>query len=218
MKPIDLPEAPDPEPHGDPLSVAVMGEMADHGYPGLTIEGVLARAGISRADFELRYGSLEECVLDTLERLTASTSRQVGKAFNRHSDWRRALRAAAYEVADLAGENPRSVKFGMVEVLRMENEMARVKREEMFVFCAQMVERGREAAPDPQVVPEGAAIVATGSIIQLLTRRLQEGVEIDYQESARESIYGVVRAYLGEEAAREELEIPPPPTSALTAR
>ncbi len=210
MRPVELPPAPKPEPLTDPLSLAVIAEMSEYGYPDLDLDAVLVRAGITAAEFRRRYVDLDECVLDTYERLTATTARRIGDAFNRQADWRSALRAAAYEVADMFVEHPHTVRFGISEILRMGNEMARVRREEVFVFCAQLVERGREAASDPDAVPEGAEIVATGSIIQLLTRRLQEGAEIDFHESARESIYGVVRVYLGDAAAREELAMPRP--------
>jgi AcrR family transcriptional regulator len=210
MAPIELPAPPEPDPLSDPLSLAVMAEASERGYHHLTVHDVIARAGVSEAEFEERYPDLETCVLDTYERLITSTSRRIGIAFNRHSQWRDALRAAAYALADLAEENPDSVRFGMAEVLTMRSETARLKREGIFVFCAQLVERGRAAAPYPDAVPEGAAMFAAGSIIQLLTRRLQEGVEIDYHRSARESIYSVVRTYLGDAAAREELEMPLP--------
>jgi AcrR family transcriptional regulator len=212
MKPIELPVEPDPDPLSDPVSLAIVAEASerDGGYSDVRAADVARRAGISIEEFHRRFVDLDHCALDTFERLIAAFERRVGDAFNREPDWRSGLRAAAYETADWHEEHPQAVRFGTVEVLRMRNEMVKVRREEVFAFCAQMIERGREAAPDPQAVPEEASVVAIGSILQFLTRRMQEGVDIPYHDAARESLYGVVRTYLGEDAAREELSMPRP--------
>lgn len=210
MKPIELPAMPDPDPFSDPISLAIVAEAFDWGYPNLEIDDVTRRAEITVAEFHSRYVDLDHCALDTFERLNADFQRRVGEAFNRESDWRRALRAAAYETASWFEEHPRAIRYGTTEVLRMRNEMVRVRREEVIAFGAEMIDRGREVAPDPSAVPDGASTVAIGSIVQFLTRRMQEGVEIRFPEAAGESLYGVVRTYLGEDAAREELSLPPP--------
>ena len=210
MEPVEIPPAPDPDPVSDPLSLAVVAEVVERGYQSVAVEDVTFRAGLTVAEFHSRYTDLDDCVLDTYERLIAAFQRRSGAAFNRHADWRTALRAAAYVAADWLEQYPDAVEFGTSEVLRMNNEMARVRREEVFVWCAQMIDRGREAAPDPEAVPEAAAMIAIGSILQLLTHRWQEGAEIRPYDSARESIYGVVLTYLGEDAAREELHLPRP--------
>lgn len=210
MEPIDLPPRPEPHPLFDPISLALVAEIARKGYANVTVPDIAREAGTSLGEFHDRYADVEDCAVDTYERLIVAFECRVGEAFNRHSDWRSALRAAAYEAADILAAFPQMPRFGMNDVLRIPNEMVMVRREELFAFCAQMIDRGRTAAPNPEAIPEEMPIVAIGSIIQLLTHRLQEGVEIDFHASARESIYGVVRAYLGEEAAREELAMARP--------
>jgi hypothetical protein len=121
------------------------------------------------------------------------------------------LRAAAYETAAWMEENPLLAPFGAVEVLRLGNEMARVRREQLFQYCAQMIDKGREGARDPESIPEPAAMIAIGSILEFLTYRLQQGVSFDPWKVVPEMMYGVVRVYLGDEAAEEELALPPPP-------
>jgi hypothetical protein len=49
--------------------------------------------------------------------------------------------------------------------------------------------------------------------VQLLTHRLQAGVDFDAHEIVPEIMCGVVRVYLGDEAAEEELTLPRPPSS-----
>jgi hypothetical protein len=98
--------------------------------------------------------------------------------------------------------------------------MLRVLREECLMYGAQVIDRGRAEAPDPDAVPPGAALVAMGSIAQLLTHRLQKGVDLELRDTVPQMLYLSVRPYLGEEAAQEELHAPRPadPFSGRVAR
>ena len=203
--PLELPLAPDPDPYRDPLSLAVVDEVFEHGDQA-TATGVIARAGVTASDFGERYETLDDCVLDVYERFIAAYKRRVGGAFNAHSEWRDSLRAAAYETADFMEESPALVGFGMTGVLQMKNELARVRREEVFVFCGGLIDLGRRE-PSEIEVDDSAAMFAIGSIIQLLTYRLQSGGPVEPHAIVPEMMYAVVRAYKGEEEAREELSL-----------
>lgn len=205
--PIELPPPPDPDPYRDPLSLAVVSEVCEHGERA-SVDGVIARAGVSAADFRARYATLEDCALDTFERVIADYKRRIGQAFNSRTGWRDSMRAAAYATADFMEANPEALNFGMTGVLQLKSELARVRREEVFTFCADLIDRGREE-PGCQVSEgEPAAMFAIGSIMQLLTYRMQSGEPIEAYATVPEMMFAVVRSYLGEEVAREELQIP----------
>jgi len=181
----------------------------EEGYEGVSVEALLERAGVTREEFERRYADKEDCAMRVFDAFCIDFERMLGIAYNRHSNWRDGLRAAARATAAWMLENPNLVRFGTVEVLAMNTEMARVRREEVFVYSANLIEGGRREAADPSSVPEGAGIVAAGSIGHLLTHRMQKGDAIDPYGIIPEMMYAVVRQYLGEEIAREELDIPP---------
>jgi AcrR family transcriptional regulator len=214
IDPVELPPPPEPDPYGDPLSVAVVEEFYERGYENVTVEDVVRRAGITRVQFDHCFADLDACALDVYERFIAAFERHVGSAFNRHCEWRPALRSAAYATADWMVENRALVGFGMLEVLKMKSEMPRVRREEVFGFCAQMIDRGRDERSAQGEILDSASTVAIGSIMQLLTHRLQDGAEIDPHAITPAMMYGVVRSYLGEEAAQEELTLPRPQPAA----
>jgi len=211
-RPIALPPWPDPDPFEDPIAMALVREVCERDPRGLSAAGVANRAGVSLAEFKERFDSFDACLLDTFERFIAAYEHRVGSAFNAHSDWRTGFRAAAYEAAAWIEENPVLTDFGAAQVLSLENEMVRVRREELFLRSAEMIDRGREEAPDPGSVPEAAAMLAIGSILQLLTHRLQARVPLDVRRTVPEMLHGVMRVYLGDEAAEEELALAPPPT------
>lgn len=203
---VELPPVPDPDPYRDPLALAVVQEVFERGRQA-SAGGLIARSGVSASEFNQRYGTLEGCALDAYERFIASYERRIGGAFNAEKSWRDSLRAAAYATADWMEENPTLVGFGMTGVLQMNSELCRVRREEVFVFCADLIDRGRTEPSDIEA-DEAAAMFAIGSIIQLLTFRLQSGVPIEPHAIVPEMMYSVVRAYQGEDVAREELALP----------
>jgi hypothetical protein len=208
-QPVDLPPAPERDPYQDPLSLAVVAEVVERGE-GASVEGLLARAEVSPNEFAGRFTTVEDCAADAYERFIAVFERRVGGAFNAQPDWRSSLRAAAYEAADWIDENPQLVEFGNVGVLQMKNEIARIRREEVFLFCGGLIDLGR-TEPGAEVADDmSAAMFAIGAIVQLLTRRLQGNAPLEPHTTVREMLYTVVRTYLGEEAAREELSLPRP--------
>lgn len=206
LPPIDLPPPPQPDPYQDPIALAAVAEICEAGEAA-SVDGLIARAGVSGAEFSRRYADLEECALDVYERFIAAYERRIGLVFNSRSDWRSALRAAAYEAADWMKENPDLVQFGTTEVLKMKNEAFRLRREEVFFQGAELIARGRYAS---ETADDSTSMIAIGSIVQLLTRRVQQGAPIAPHAMVPEIMYGIVRAYLGEEAAAEELVLPRP--------
>jgi AcrR family transcriptional regulator len=210
VAPLALPPPPDPDPQADPLALAVVAEVVEEGYEGASEAGLIRRAEVSPEDFHRRFESLDACALDAYERLIADFQRQVGSAFNRQGEWPTALRAAAYTCVDWMMERPGTMAFGSTEVLKMRSELAQVRREEVMTFCAELIDRGREAASDPASIPDSASTFAVGAIAQLLTHRVQEGAEINPYEVIPEMMHRIVSIYLGAEAAEAEWTAPRP--------
>lgn len=208
-RPIELPPAPDVDPYEDPLALAVVSEVFERGK-GASEAGVIARAGVSKAAFSERFVSIEDCAADAYGRFIADYERRIGAAFNAHPDWRTSLRAAAYESADFIDGNPALTGFGMNGVLQMESERCRLLREGVFVFSADLIDLGRTEPGSRAAVDGSAAVYAVGSIMQLLTHRLQAGVDFDPYQIVPELMYSIVRVYMGDEAADEELVLPRP--------
>jgi len=204
------PVKPERDPFQDPIALAVVDIVAERGYRAATVAEIIERAGVSREEFDGRFADKEDCILRSFDAFAADWEWRVNNAYSGQPDWRSGLRAAAYEVADWMSANPNLVRFGMVDILEAENEMVRVRREQALSYGGKLIDRGREAAPDPATVPEAAAMMAVGSIVQLLTHRLQSGTDPDPVEMVQPMMYQAVRPYLGEEIAREELGMPRP--------
>jgi AcrR family transcriptional regulator len=193
-------------PYEDRIAVALVEAVTELGYETASVADVAARAGVGEEEFHRRYEDLEDCVLRSFDAFAAEYESRIQAAFDAFADWRTGLRSAGYEVADWAQENPRLLRFGAVDLLQARNEMIRVRREEALNFGGILIDRGRHETPEPEAIPESLSQLAVGSIVQLLTHKLQDGEQIEPVEMVPQMMYLVVRLYLGEEVAREELE------------
>jgi AcrR family transcriptional regulator len=193
-----------------PLAAAVVAEIAHCGYPDAGIEAIINRAGVDRAEFNRLFVDKADAVLRVFEAYIDDFQRRVGRAFDRYPSWPDSLRAAAYATTAWMRDYPDATRFGMVAVLEA-GEMARLRREEVFRWCAQLIDAGRAAAPDPEAVLQGAPLIAVGAVVEVLNRDGQGTLGAAPVQLVPELMYGAVRPYLGEEAARRELAIPPPP-------
>jgi AcrR family transcriptional regulator len=207
---IKVPPRPSPDPYSDPVVIAMAEVAVERGYREATVAEVAERAGLSVAEFHQRFADKEDCAQRAWESFASDFEWRAGTAYSLHREWRSGLRAAAYTAADWMEAWPNVLRFGSVEILKMESEMVRVRREAVFVFCARLIEGGRAAAEHPETIPEIAPMVAIGSILHQLTHRLQKGEDFDSHEMAREMLYTVIRLFLGDELAREELSVPRP--------
>ncbi len=200
-----------------PLGCAVVSVINERGYEAASVEEFLARSGTDRAEFDRHFAGKAEVTLAVMEAFIGDFRSRVSAAYESEPAWPDSLRAAAYEAARWLTENPKTTHFGMVSSVEA-GDMPRARREEIFLWCASLIEAGREVAPDPGAVPPMAAIIAIGAVAETL-RRQQEGVEsADTVAIVPEMMYGAVRPYLGEEAARAELSVPPPPDLAGRVR
>jgi AcrR family transcriptional regulator len=184
----------------------------DRGCEAISIEEIAAYVGGSRAGFEEHFGDKQACAVAVLQELVASNLREVGGAFEGESKWPDSLRAAGYAHARWILENPKKMRFGLFETL-WAGELASALRDDVFGAYIAMVDAGREVAEDPGSIPTYTAESVVGSIIQVVVKNLvrpdKPGAR-DPFSLVQEMMYLAVRPYLGEEAARRELTIPPP--------
>jgi AcrR family transcriptional regulator len=191
------------------LMDAMLDLTFEHGYEAVSVDMVAERAGGSRKDFSAIFSSKEACAIAVLEELTADNVRTVQGAYDRQDQWPDSLRAAAYAQADWILENPKCVRFGMVEML-WAGELTKAIRDNTFRHYSAMVDGGRAVADDPDSIPAFTADGAVGSITEMFAKRLQRGSVDDPYKFIPELMYLAVLPYLGEEAARRELTMPAP--------
>jgi AcrR family transcriptional regulator len=181
----------------------------EQGYEAVSVEQVVQRAGATRRDFSAIFASKEDCAIAILEELASDSLRTVREAYDGQAQWPDSLRAGAYAKARWMIENPKWVRFGMVEML-WAGELTKAIRDSFFRHYSSLIDGGRVVAKDRESIPEFTAEATIGSITEMIARRLQRGEAGDPRAFIPELMYLAVLPYLGEEAARRELTMPEP--------
>jgi AcrR family transcriptional regulator len=193
------------------LRQTVIDQVLERGYAAFDVDVALERAGFERAEFERRFSGKEDCCIKVYEANIADFDRLVFAAYAEHDTWRDGLRAAAYAAARYLREHPREVLFGEIQ-MREGGEMAQARRDAYLQRIVDLIDAGRQELDDPDAVGRGVAEGVLGSVYGYLVKELQSGMGTRSAEGFVPGLmYIAVRPYLGHEAAREELTIPPPP-------
>jgi AcrR family transcriptional regulator len=199
-----------PELFAHPLAKATVEVLRDRGFEAAEVADMCRHAGVTESDLPERMREKRYLVIAVSEAYADDLQVEVGAAFAAEPVWPDSLRAAAYQAVRWIGRHPEAAWWGTVGVLEA-GEAARARRDEVFAWAAGMIEAGRAAAPDPEAVPDHAATLAIGAIVETLGRNMQGSVGGRPVDGVKWLMYGAVRPFLGEEAARAEFEIPPPP-------
>jgi AcrR family transcriptional regulator len=200
-----------------PLTGALFELIRERGYKSVDIEEVLGRAGMSEEEFDRNFDDVADLTLRAFESHSADFKARTQRAFDGVDTWPDNMRAAAYETARWIRDNPDGTWFGMVGSLGAPDRVL-LHREETFKWAVGLIEAGRSVAPDPDAVLAAAPLIAMGAIVETLRRQQEGSVDVDIVATVPEMMYAAVRPYLGEAAARRELEIPPPPDLRPEAR
>jgi AcrR family transcriptional regulator len=205
---------PTPAPERERICQALIDLVLERGYERTSVDSVLERAGVGRADFDRHFSGKEDCFAQTFSShvATAFEARVFG-AFERHRDWRDGLRASAYEAARFMRDNPREARFGSIELSAV-GPAAEALRERVLQRIVDLLDGGRQELDDPGSMTRAAAEATLGSIYAIGVREVEQGTGGSFESLVPELMYIAVRPYLGEEVAREELTIPPPEESA----
>jgi AcrR family transcriptional regulator len=193
-----------------PIASATMALLHEQGYEAASVTEICIRARVSK---DCLPGSLQKklpLVLAVSEAYVEDFRERVGAAFEGEKYWPDTLRAAVYETLRWTDRYPDAAWWGVVGVIDI-GEVARARRDGLFAWAARLIEAGREVAPDPDAVPTGAALHGVGAFVDALRRPLEGKTADDSVEAVPPMMYAAVRPYLGEEAARAELTIEPPP-------
>jgi AcrR family transcriptional regulator len=198
-----------PELFAHPVSKALIAVVHERGFEEAEVAEICGRAEMAPAEFAARLGTKAQATTAVFEAYIGDFRRRVAAAYDGEPDWPANLRAAAYETVRWMNAYPEAAWFGMVGVLGA-GDMALVAREQLFIWCAGLIDAGREAAPDPAAVPEAASMIAVGAAVEVV-RRQQEGTfGGTTAETVPQLMSAAVRPYLGEAAAQAELGVAPP--------
>jgi AcrR family transcriptional regulator len=189
---------------------ALMDLAVELGWEGLTLEAVLERADVERAEFERHFDGLEDCYLQIYRENAAEFETPLIAAFDAGPTWREGARAAVYLAARHIRDHPRGAAFSLLQRFNVD-DLIQEHRERQMRMIVERIDLGRQEMDDPDSLSPQVAEGIMGSIFEMLMGEFQRGNGDRIEEFVPTVMYVGVLPYLGHEAALEELTIPPPP-------
>ena len=178
-------------------------------YANVTLSMLLDRTDVDLEAFERHYEDLEDCFCRIYTEMRDDYMLRVAGEFAEPAPWREQMRRAAYVTLDYLREDLARARITFVEVLYA-GDRAKLIRDEAMQGLFALVDQGR----NEPTAPAGLSRFTAEAIGSAVYQRIQTAIEKEeldaFEDGVREMMYMVVLPYLGEEAAREELEIPPP--------
>jgi AcrR family transcriptional regulator len=190
------------------IRTAIVAEVGSVGFERASEEQIIARAGVSREQFDSLYADRAGCAIEAFEAMLPEFMERVIAAFAEGSDWRERLRRTAYVSFDYFQEDPARARFTTIEI-RKAGAHATALADQNLDLLVELVHAGRFELEDPGSMPRSVAEAAVGSIWSVLVKKIRAD-ELADETAVPQLMYIAVLPYLGEEAAREELRMPRP--------
>jgi AcrR family transcriptional regulator len=183
---------------------AILAVCGEKGYRRVAVQDVIDRYGGNRVQFYRHFSSKADCYAAAFDEEVDRLQARVLESAAAESGWRLELRAGLEEVARFAEERPLVARGLLVEVHVAGGAALRRRSEVHDRVVAAIDSARREAGPRPSPPPITAQFMA-GAIESTLAGALAVGDPATFAAAIPELSHMIVSAYLGEEAAGEEL-------------
>jgi AcrR family transcriptional regulator/DNA-binding MarR family transcriptional regulator len=182
----------------------------EHGVQGATVGHVITQAGVSRKTFYEIFEDRGECVLAAIEQSAEIAAQRARIAFDSETAWVDRVRAGLHALLELFDEEPALAELCVVQSAAAGPETL-ARRKEVLEQLARVLDEG-SANSRRESSPPLAAEGVVGGAIGILHARLLKADPEPMVDLLGPLMSFIVLPFLGEGAARKELERPAPST------
>ncbi len=200
---------------------AMVEECAEHGPAGVTVAGVVQRAGVSRRTFYEIFSDSEDCLLGALEDGLRRASGRVLPTYRSNTRWLERTRASLAALLEFLDDEPVMGRLLLVGSLGA-GPKALERRQHVLAGIIAAVDEGRReskagkqssSSSSRSSSPSSSSLTAegvVGGVLSILHARLSQQSPGELLELTGPLMSMIVLPYLGSPAARRELERPAP--------
>ena len=181
---------------------AVSDVVSAKGFVAMTVEDVIAAAGVSRRTFYDHFRSKEAAYLEAFQEIGTELIRRVGAAYAESRSLAGGIVACLRAFLEFAAEEPRYAEMCLVEVLAA-GPAAIARRDEVMRTLAGVLHEGARSDPRSASAPPLTAEWVVGGVYEVVYARLINGAAADLPQLLPDLAYSIMLAYLGHEAAFE---------------
>ena len=218
------------------ILAAMFDVVAEHGVANVTVAHIVTRSGVSRRTFYELFADREDCFLVAFDEAIARIASVVAPAFEGEKSWRAGVRAAVIALLEWLEGDPATGRLVIVESLGA-GPKALACRESVLAQIVPFIDRGRMVGKRGEGPPPLTAEGVLGGVLSILHSRLVTASSLGPAAGARSSAHVepelvgsaqpgdvglgllglvgpltsmIVLPYLGQAAARQELQRPVP--------
>jgi AcrR family transcriptional regulator len=185
----------------------------ERGYAGTTLPRLLERAEVNEAAFDRHFDSLDDCFFQICRAELERYREEAAAAQAGLETWRDRLRATSYALYRFLSAEEKVRWLTVVEV-RAAGEPAQQLIAEEIESLFDLIDEGRHEPTAPVSLTRATAKALGGGIFNQLYAAAGRSGPLPAEKSiVPQLMYATILPYLGPELAKEELDIPPPPTA-----
>lgn len=192
------------------LIAAVSAETVHSGYAGLTIEGIVRRAGATPEQFYSQFADTRAAVEATYEALFGRYLSRLLQTCNAQSSWPLKVKVAIGATLDMVAASPVEAQFLTVEAMAI-NDDFRQRVLDSRDRLARLLVAGRAEIQHGAELPGVIESALVGGIAGVISAQLQDGEAKHLPALAPELVEFTLTPYLGREEAAEVAGRPRPP-------
>jgi AcrR family transcriptional regulator len=156
------------------ILAAVARASADLGYAQMSVEAIIARAGVSRRTFYEHFKNKEDAFLGAYDAVVHEAVRYVRRAYLKETTARARLRAGIGAFLQFLASEPEVARMGIVEVFAAGPRAIARRNEARRLFAEIIEENIHELVPSVRH-PELTAETIVGGIFEVVFTRILTG-------------------------------------------
>ena len=183
--------------------------VGEHGYVGMSVARVTARAGVSRRTFYDLFDDREDCFLAIFDEVLARATMVANDAAVGQAGWREQVRAGLLGLLQFAGDERVMGTLVVVHALGCgPNVLAR--RARCLGPLIAFIDQGRSQTKNGQGLPPLTAEGVVGAVLAVIHGQMLERPDDSLVDLLNPLMGMIVLPYLGQAAAAKELTKPAP--------
>jgi AcrR family transcriptional regulator len=191
------------------ILTAMFDVACERGAGSVSVAHVVERSGVSRRTFYELFTDREDCFLAAFEEALRFAYKRVLPAYGAERRWRERVRAGLVALLSFLDDEPVVGRFLVCESLSGGSRMLE-RRTRVLARVAAVVDEGRKESANAASLPPLTAEGLVGGALSLIHARIVRADREPLVELANQLMSMIVLPYLGQAAARRELERPFP--------
>jgi AcrR family transcriptional regulator len=173
------------------------------GYAAMSVEDIVATAGVSRRTFYDHFKDKEDAFLAAYDAIGAKAIARVQVAYDSSKTFMDGVAACLQTFLEFASSEPQYAEMCIVEVLAA-GPRAVERRDVVMRAFARLLHQGAQTMADSIHPPELTAETVIGGLFEILHSRVMRGEATQLLELLPDLAYSMMVSYLGHEAAERE--------------